>query len=167
MNSTYTIYLGLGTNTGNREENLTAAIAELSQLSGSCISKSAFVETEPWGFESSNRFLNCTVAFETDIPPLELLDMTESIERKLGRTLKSANGVYHDRIIDIDILLYGNMVINSERLTIPHPLMHKRDFVLFPLCEIAAEVKHPVLNKTIFELAAALKESNRNSQNIL
>ena len=167
MNSTYTIYLGLGTNTGNREENLTAAIAELSQLSGLCISKSAFMETEPWGFESNNRFLNCTVALETDIPPLELLDMTESIERKLGRTVKSVNGVYHDRIIDIDILLYGNMVINSERLTIPHPLMHKRDFVLFPLCEIAADVKHPVLNKTIFELATALKESNGNSQNIL
>lgn len=167
MKSTHTIYLGLGTNTGNREENLTSAIEELSQMSGSYISKSAFVETEPWGFDSSNKFLNCAVALETDIPPLVLLDMTESIERKLGRTVKSANGVYHDRIIDIDILLYGNMVINSERLTIPHPLMHKRDFVLFPLCEIAAEVKHPVLNKTIFELATALKESNEDSQNII
>ena len=143
------IYLGLGTNAGNREENLTRAIEELSLALGNCILKSSFIETEPWGYNSENRFLNCAVSFETDKSPIELLDATEEIERKLGRTTKSCNGIYHDRIIDIDILLYGDEIIDNERLVIPHPLMHRRDFVLTPLCEIAAEAIHPTSKKSI------------------
>ena len=143
------IYLGLGTNSGNKEENLTRAIEELSLALGNCIAKSSFIETEPWGFCSDNKFLNCAAAFKTVKSPIELLDTTENIERKLGRTTKSNGGIYHDRIIDIDILLYGNEIINNERLCVPHPLMHKRDFVLIPLCEIAAETLHPTLKKCI------------------
>lgn len=149
-------YLGLGTNTSNKEENLTRAIEELSLALGNCTSKSAFIETEPWGYESENSFLNCVVSFTTEKSPIELLDTTEAIERKLGRTIKSSGGIYHDRTIDIDILLYGNEVINHERLTIPHPLMHMRDFVLIPLCEIAPDLVHPIKNKSI---AMLLKEN--------
>ena len=117
-----------------------------------CFAQSSFLETEPWGFESDNGFLNCVVAFDTELTPTELLDTTERIERELGRTVKSTGGNYHDRLIDIDILLYGNTVIESERLTIPHPLMHLRDFVLMPLAEIAPDTVHPTLGKSIKEL---------------
>ena len=146
------IYLGLGTNLGNKIENLTRAIEALSLALGTCKAQSSFLETEPWGFESSNSFLNCVVAFDTELTPTELLDTTERIERELGRMVKSTGGNYHDRLIDIDILLYGNTVIESERLTIPHPLMHLRDFVLMPLAEIAPDAILPTLGKSIKEL---------------
>ena len=153
-----TVYLGLGTNIGNRKENLTRAIEALSLALGHYTALSSFIETAPWGFDSENSFLNCAVAFETELAPQELLDTTESIERELGRTTKSTGGTYHDRIIDIDILLYGSVVIETPRLTIPHPLMHLRDFVLEPLAEIAPYAIHPTSGKSIDELATELKE---------
>ena len=154
-----TAYLGLGTNIGNKKENLTRAIEALSLALGPCTAQSTFIETAPWGFDSDNAFLNCAVAFETELTPLELLDTTERIERELGRTIKSGGGIYHDRTIDIDILLYGNVVIDTPRLTIPHPLMHLRDFVLEPLAEIAPEAIHPALGKSIHQLAAELGDT--------
>ncbi|MDO5460853.1 MAG: 2-amino-4-hydroxy-6-hydroxymethyldihydropteridine diphosphokinase [Bacteroidales bacterium] len=146
------VYLGLGTNIGNKKENLTRAIEKLSLALGECKALSSFIETEPWGFNSCNSFLNCAAAFDTGLSPLELLDTTERIERELGRTAKSSNGNYHDRVIDIDILLYGNTIIKSERLTVPHPLMQQRRFVLEPLAEIASDTIHPVLAKSIKQL---------------
>lgn len=146
------VYLGLGTNIGNKKENLTRAIEKLSLALGECKALSSFIETEPWGFNSRNSFLNCAAAFDTGLAPLELLDTTERIERELGRTAKSSNGNYHDRVIDIDILLYGNTIIKSERLTVPHPLMQQRRFVLEPLAEIASDTIHPVLAKSIKQL---------------
>ena len=166
MTKTQNVYLGLGTNRGNKEENLTRAIEKLSLVLGCCKAVSPFMETEPWGYDSSNSYLNCVAYFETDIPPMELLEITEGIERKLGRTEKTVNGEYRDRIIDIDILLYGNTVLKSERLTVPHPLMHKRDFVLRPLCHIAPSAMHPVLGLDIKELLLMLedKTSGREEQ---
>ena len=155
-----TAYLGLGTNIGNKKENLTRAIEALSLALGPCTAQSSFIETAPWGFESENSFLNCAVAFETMLQPVELLDTTERIERGLGRTAKSTGGAYHDRVIDIDILLYGNAVIDTPRLTIPHPLMHLRDFVLEPLEQIAPEVVHPTTGKSIRELADELRAAS-------
>ena len=155
-----TAYLGLGTNIGNRKENLTRAIGLLSLALGPYTALSAFIETAPWGFESENGFLNCAVAYETELAPEELLNITEGIERGLGRTTKSTGGTYHDRIIDIDILLYGDVIINNKRLTIPHPLIQERDFVLTPLCEIAPQLIHPIISRTIAEI----KEENDKKQ---
>ena len=153
-----TVYLGLGTNIGNRKENLTRAIEALSLALGPCTAQSSFIETAPWGFDSENAFLNCAVAFETELAPLELLDTTEKVEREMGRTTKSSGGIYHDRVIDIDILLYGSEIVETPRLTIPHPLMHMRDFVLEPLAEIAPHAIHPTTGKSIEELTTELKE---------
>lgn len=151
-----TVYLGLGTNIGNRKENLTRAIEALSLALGHYTALSSFIETAPWGFNSDNAFLNCTVAFDTELTPHQLLDTTENIERELGRTSKSNGGIYHDRVIDIDILLYGSETVSTERLTIPHPLMHMRDFVLEPLAQIAPHTIHPTTGKSIEQLKAAL-----------
>ena len=152
------IYLGLGTNSGNKQDNLQRAIEALSLALGLPAACSSFMESEPWGFESKNSFLNCVATFDTCLAPLELLDTTERIEHELGRTQKSTDGIYHDRIIDIDILLYGENVIEEPRLTIPHPLMHKRTFVLEPLAEIAPEAIHPTTGKRIRQLLEELNE---------
>ena len=138
-----TMYLSLGTNLGDRHENLSRAQELIDREVGTVVSASDIIETEPWGFESSNRFLNMAVKVETTLQPLEVLHTTQEIERKLGRTQKSVNREYHDRMIDIDILLYDDLVMNTPELTIPHPLMYQREFVMKPLSQIAPElVKH-------------------------
>ena len=133
---THTAYLSLGTNLGDKEHNLLSAISEIERRIGPVKAQSAFLAPEPWGFESQNTFLNAAIRIKTELSPLELLDETQQIERDLGRRQKSVNGQYHDRIIDIDILLYDDLHISTPRLTIPHPHMHERDFVLIPLKEI-------------------------------
>ena len=152
MNKEDTIYLGLGTNQGNKEENIRGAIEELSHLLGIPTAVATIIETEPWGFQSDNSFLNTVVAFKSTLAPEEILKATQEIERRLGRTKKSIDGHYSDRPIDIDILLYGSRVIESEQLTIPHPLLHKRLFVLQPLAQIAPGLIHPILGKSIAQL---------------
>ena len=153
------VFLSLGTNIGNKEENLTRAIEALSLALGKCLAVSTYHETTPWGFDSKNSFLNCAAVFNTETTALQLLDITENIERELGRTTKSTNGNYSDRIIDIDILLCDGEVIETPRLTVPHPLMHKRTFVLAPLAEIAPDAIHPTSGKSISELLAACDEA--------
>lgn len=152
MNKEDTIYLGLGTNEGNKEENIRGAIEELSHLLGTPTAVATIIETEPWGFQSDNSFLNTVVAFKSTLAPEEILKATQEIERRLGRTKKSIDGCYSDRPIDIDILLYGSRVIESPQLTIPHPLLHKRLFVLQPLAQIAPGLIHPILGKSIARL---------------
>lgn len=149
------VYLGLGTNIGNKRKNMVTAAALLAERAGDILSLSSFYETEPWEFESDNTFLNAALALETTYTPLELLHLTQQIEREMGRTQKS-NGAYHDRIIDIDILLYGNERINNEELVVPHPLMQQRLFVMQPLAEIAPSLLHPVLQKTMYNLYMCL-----------
>lgn len=137
----HTVYLSLGTNLGDKEQNLMSAITEIERRVGLVRAQSAFLATEPWGFESEHTFLNAAVRVETELTPLALLDATQQIERDLGRTQKSVDGNYHDRIIDIDILLYDDLRIKTKRLTIPHPLMYERDFVLIPLREILPQTE--------------------------
>ena len=146
------IFLALGANVGDREKTLRSAIEMITERIGNVVSLSAFYNTKPVGFESENQFLNAVCAVETKLSPLSLLQKTESIEKILGRQSKSIDGAYSDRMIDIDILLMGNKIVNTDRLTIPHPRMLERDFVLKPLAEIAPEVMHPVLGKKISEL---------------
>lgn len=129
-------YLGLGTNLGDKEKNIHQAIEQINALIGTVVRQSAFYVTPPWGFQSNHTFLNAAVCCQTDKTPHEVLHLTQQIERHLGRTHKSVNGEYHDRIIDIDILLYGDETVSAPDLQIPHPLMYERDFVMKPLREI-------------------------------
>jgi 2-amino-4-hydroxy-6-hydroxymethyldihydropteridine diphosphokinase len=130
------IYLGLGSNLGNRKENLVYAIRFIGERVGKVLRVSSFIETEPWGFESENTFVNAVILCETDLTPRQLLGATQKIEREMGRQKKSTDGGYSDRCIDIDILLYDDLRVDEPDLQIPHPLMLKRDFVMIPLREI-------------------------------
>ena len=130
------VYLGLGTNLGDKVQNLKDAISRISDAVGRILRQSSFIETEPWGFESSNRFLNAVVLGETEKTPREVLLLTQQIERDMGRKQKSVSVGYVDRPIDIDILLYDDLTVDEPDLKIPHPLMHQRDFVMIPLEEI-------------------------------
>lgn len=145
------VYLGLGTNLGDKEKNLRAAIQEIEERIGNVFSLSAFYATEPWGFESGNTFLNAACGVDTPLSPMEVLKETQRIERELGRTKKSIGGIYTDRLIDIDLLLFDDVVSEDPILTIPHPLMCERLFVMEPLAEIAPEVIHPLTRKKIKE----------------
>jgi len=140
------VYLSLGSNLGNRRETLMAAVRRIGELIGDVVRLSALYETEPWGFVSSNKFLNAAVCVETQLSPHDVLRLTQQIERDLGRKKKTAPGrhskaglpVYHDRPVDIDILLYDDINIDEADLKIPHPLMREREFVMKPLKEIMA-----------------------------
>jgi 2-amino-4-hydroxy-6-hydroxymethyldihydropteridine diphosphokinase len=131
-----TVYLGLGTNLGDKRANMATVARLLAERAGEVLALSNLYESQPWGFESENAFLNAVIILETRLSPFELLDVTKQIELEMGREEKS-DGSYKDRIIDIDILMYEDVIIQTDELTIPHPLMHKRDFVMIPLAEAA------------------------------
>lgn len=130
------LYLSLGSNLGDREQMLHRAIALIDERVGTVQRVSSFIETEPWGFQSEHPFLNAACMVLTTLSPEQCLTETQKIERELGRTTKSENGVYHDRPIDIDLLLYGDLQLSTPQLTLPHPRMYERDFVMIPLKEI-------------------------------
>lgn len=150
-------YLSLGTNLGNKRRNLVTAAALLAERAGDILALSEIYETEPWGFESSHLFLNAALVLETSFSPLDLLQATRLIEIEMGRIAKS-DGSYEDRVIDIDMLMYDEVVMQTSRLTLPHPLMHKRRFVMEPLAEIAPDAVHPVFHKTMNRLVAELNQ---------
>lgn len=130
------LYLGLGSNLGDKEENIHKAIKLIGERVGLVVRQSSLITTEPWGFESENSFVNAVILCETELTPREVLHVTQKIEREMGRKKKSNNGGYADRCIDIDILLYDDLRVDEPDLQIPHPLMLKRDFVMIPLREI-------------------------------
>lgn len=146
------VYLGLGTNLGDKELNLHTAIDKINERIGKVTSLSAFYVTAPWGFSSENSFLNAACCVESGLSPFDILKETQAIERELGRMKKSVGGNYSDRLIDIDLLLYGDLILHTPELELPHPLMTERRFVMEPLVEIAPEVVHPVLGKRLGEL---------------
>lgn len=129
-------YLSIGSNLGDKEDNINNAVSLLDKTVGAVCRRSSFYYSEPWGFNSENNFVNIVVAVDTELSPIDLLHATQNIERMLGRAEKTTDNVYTDRIIDIDIILYGNLHIDMPELKIPHPLMHLRNFVMVPLAEI-------------------------------
>lgn len=147
-----TVYLSLGSNVGDRRANLEAAIARLGEL-GEVKAVSSFYETEPVELTAQPWFFNCAVALETEMMPRRLLRRVLALERAMGRSRLQPKG---PRTIDIDILLFGNSVVDARELIIPHPALHERRFVLEPLSEIAGSVRHPVFKRTIRELRDAL-----------
>ena len=143
------VYLGLGSNLGDRHALMEKAITLIGERIGKVVRQSSFIETEPWGFESDNRFLNAVILVETEHTPREVLTLTQQIERELGKTKEHAtqrselsplpshfSPLYKDRPMDIDILIYDDLEINEPDLKIPHPLMHEREFVMIPLREV-------------------------------
>ena len=147
------VFLGLGTNLGDKRNNLLMAVTNIEEKIGKVTSLSSFYETEPWGFKSDNSFLNAALCVETSLEPAAILHIIKEIETDMGRMQKSTNKVYSDRPIDIDILLYDDMIMETDELTIPHPLMTERDFVMKPLVEIAEDTVHPVFNKKLKEIS--------------
>ena len=157
------VYVGLGTNLGDKDQNLRDAVQKIEEQIGKVVSLSAFYVTAPWGFTSENSFLNAAACVDTDLSPLAVLQETQAIERELGRTKKSVDGVYSDRLIDIDLLFYEDLVLSvtsptGVELNLPHPLMTERDFVMLPLAEIAPELVHPVFGKTMKEISSGIKK---------
>ena len=149
-------YVGIGSNIGNRRYNCMKAI-ELLRKGGLKVSKvSSLYETEPWGVKDQPRFINMAVEIETALPPEKLLALLKATEKKMGRKESVRWG---PRQIDLDILLYGELAMRSDTLTIPHPHMHERKFVLEPLSEIAPKTIHPVLRKTIAALLAERRQA--------
>ena len=130
------VFLGLGSNLGDKEANIRNAISLIGERVGLVVRQSSLISTEPWGFESDNQFVNACVLCETTLTPRQVLLATQKIERELGRTHKSVGGRYADRLMDIDILLYDDLRVDEPDLQIPHPLMLERDFVMIPLGEI-------------------------------
>lgn len=127
---------------------------------GRVVGRSAFYETKPWGFVSEHPFLNAVAKIETTMKPLEVLAVTQQIERELGRIRKSIDGQYADRTMDIDLLFYDDMCLNLPELVLPHPQMHLRDFVLRPMADLAPDFYHPLLKQTMAEL---LRDLNLHS----
>ena len=150
------VYIGIGSNLGNRQKNCCRAI-ELLEKKGIVVKKiSSVYDTEPWGVTDQPRFINIAIEVETKLEPYHLLRALKDIEKEIGRgeTFK-----WGPRIIDMDILLFDDLFLQDNSLQIPHPLMHKRDFVLKPLCEIAPEKIHPLLKVRICDLLRKLEKS--------
>ncbi len=146
------VYLCLGGNIGDTRNYLQNAVAMIGRRIGRIVSKSAVYQSEPWGFNAEQMFLNQVVVAETELEPHAVLELCLQIEAELGRT-RSGNG-YEPRTIDIDIVFFGQQIISQPDLQVPHPLMHRRNFVLRPLCDVAADFVHPVFGLTVRQLAA-------------
>lgn len=152
-------YLSLGTNLGNKENNLVEACQFLNSKLGYVKAVAGLYSSEPWGFTSSHEFINTCVLLQSDLPPMTLLKCLKQYENEHGR-MKSTHQGYMDRLIDLDIVLVNDLQLSNNDLTIPHAEMHKRKFVLQPLAQIAADLIHPVFHKTIAELLLDCTDSN-------
>lgn len=130
------VYLALGSNIGDRRNALSEAIRLIDERVGRVDKVSSFMETEPWGFKSEFKFLNAVLSVQSMLSPIEILHITQNIEKEMGRDKKSLGGIYHDRIIDIDLLMYDSLQLDTPELTLPHPHMKEREFVMIPLMEI-------------------------------
>jgi 2-amino-4-hydroxy-6-hydroxymethyldihydropteridine diphosphokinase len=153
------VFLGIGTNLGDREKNLREAVEKIEEHIGKLLGSSSVYETAPWGFDSENDFLNMAVSVETSLTPAEIIKKIAVIESIMGR--EKTQDRYSSRIIDIDILLYDDLVITEKGLKIPHRLMHERKFVLAPLCELAPDMIHPLLKKSMSVLLEECRDRSK------
>lgn len=148
------VYIGLGSNLGDGPKNLDKAVALLQKEAGDVLYTSAYIESEPWGFESEHRFTNAVTVISTTLEPLPLLDLTQQIERRMGRTRKRRRGEgYSDRVIDLDLLIYDDLQLETERLILPHPHIADRDFVRLPLEECQAFIRSANLSSDSNEIS--------------
>jgi 2-amino-4-hydroxy-6-hydroxymethyldihydropteridine diphosphokinase len=155
------VYLSLGSNLGDKTKNLQKAKYEIAAQIGKIIKTGNLYETEPWGFENEHWFLNTVIEIETKFDEIEILKKCLLIEKKMGRVRNTIQNTYTARIIDIDILFFDKQIINSPELSIPHPHIQDRNFVLFPLADIAAKFIHPTLNKSIEDLLKECKDTTQ------
>jgi 2-amino-4-hydroxy-6-hydroxymethyldihydropteridine diphosphokinase len=153
------VYLGLGTNLGDRKKNLRDAVEQIAEHIGRVLKTSSVYETAPWGFDAENDFLNMVAEVDTLLSPSELLNKIFEIESKLGR--ERTQDRYSSRVIDIDIILYDDLIVDQKGLKIPHRLMHERRFVLAPLCEIAPDLIHPMLKKSMSVLVEECRDRTK------
>ncbi len=154
------VYIGIGSNLGDRQKSCLRAI-ELLQERGIVITKkSSLYETEPWGYKDQPQFINMAIEGETEFNPKELLMVLKNIEREIGREESLRWG---PRKVDLDILLFDTIILTEDSLEIPHPLLHKRDFVLKPLCEIASDIHHPLLKMSISDLLQQLYKKSHHT----
>ena len=153
----HSVFLALGSNLGDRQKNIEETLDKIAERIGKITSLSAFYITTPVGFHSEYLFFNCVCEVVTDLEIFTLFSLTQEIEKEMGRSVKSEEGHYSDRIIDIDLIIAGSLIVRTPELTIPHPAFHTRDFVLAPLCEIAPDMVHPVIGKTIRQLKDELE----------
>jgi 2-amino-4-hydroxy-6-hydroxymethyldihydropteridine diphosphokinase len=152
-NSKTMIFLSLGTNLGDKSDNIDNACIQIQNRIGQIIQQSPVYETEPWGFDTENVFFNLVLQIQSHFSAFEILHKAKTIESEMGRAERKSTG-YASRIIDIDILFYGYQVVHAPELVIPHPRIHERKFVLVPLNDIAPDFLHPEYNKTISQLLA-------------
>ena len=151
-------YLNIGSNIGDRRDNLYRAVVALAAGTGGC-AVSSIVESEPWGFESDNRFMNLGVSLCSDMEPQQMLDRIHEIERRLGSAShRDEHGGYIDRVVDIDIVAIDDMVIDTPTLQVPHPHLPERDFFLRPMMELAPEWRHPVTGLTAAQMLEKLHQ---------
>ena len=154
------IAIGLGTNLGNRQENLKTALERLQQDVLENAETSSIYETEPWGVKDQPKFLNAVVVGDTQWEPPAIVNFLKSLEREMGRTENIKNG---PRMVDLDLLIFGNRIYSCDGIEVPHPGLSSRDFVLIPLSEVWNDWIHPVLNQSVSEMLAALPHSDRTS----
>jgi 2-amino-4-hydroxy-6-hydroxymethyldihydropteridine diphosphokinase len=148
MKQLHKVYIGVGTNLGDKYQNIYNAYKHIQTKIGNITSKSSIYVSEPWGFESTEIFLNSVIEIYTDLSPTDLLNKLKKIEIEVGRKKKKSNQ-YESRIIDLDIILYNNLVMKTEELTIPHPFFEQRDFVYIPLIEINKKIVNPKTKKQL------------------
>lgn len=153
--------MSLGSNLGEREQRIHSTLKRIEERIGKIISLSAFYHTAPVGFESPHQFVNCVCEVSSKLDICSIFTITQMIEKEMGRVEKSVDGRYSDRVIDIDLIMAGDLVIDTQELTLPHPRFHQRDFVLRPLCEIAPDQVHPLLGKSIRQLFEELERSSQ------